>query len=225
MTKYHEPFFNDLGTGSEQIVFRPPTKSSGTANGSANGSAGSNGFTGSMQIGRRGGRRAQRQSDYGSTEIKGPNRRPGSSTSFNTEADETVVSWTCRMASLTKSSGNLKVSIRANQKTTERLVVHWQAECATEWAKYQNLSGTIVINAGEDRGTSDVTIENLNTFSSSESRNVAHKRSRFEIDQVDQIVLRLDRIEGDAIIKPDARRCYISILDDREMQDRARNFI
>jgi len=57
------------------------------------------------------------------------------------------------MASLNKSSGKLGVSVRANRKATEKLIIHWSAECATEWSKYQTFNGTIEINEGEDRGT------------------------------------------------------------------------
>merc|ERR1712157_408724 len=93
--------------------------------------------------------------------------------------------------------------------------VHWSEDCATEWAKYETLKGSIVIEKGNDRGSTNITIAELTGhISDTNSRNVAHVRSRFEIQEIDQIVLRLNRVEGDAMIKKNSRRCFISILDE-----------
>ena len=57
--------------------------------------------------------------------------------------------------------------------------------------------GSIVIEKGNDRGSTNITIAELTgQFTDTNSRNVAHVRSRFEIREIDQIVLRLNRIEG-----------------------------
>ena len=57
--------------------------------------------------------------------------------------------------------------------------------------------GSIVIEQGNDRGSTNITIAELTGhFSDTNSRNVAHVRSRFEIQEIDQIVLRLNRVEG-----------------------------
>ena len=44
------------------------------------------------------------------------------------------------------------------------------------------------------------------------------RRNKFELSEIDQVVLRLEDIEhGNAIIKRDTRRCHIAIIDDSEL--------
>ena len=110
------------------------------------------------------------------------------------------------MVSVSKQSDNLQLSVRANKQVSHPVTVHWKAEAATDWAKYQFLHGSIVIPAGEDRGISTITLRDLESFRGpeTESRNVTHKRSRWELAEIDQMVLRLDRIEEDVgIFRPE----------------------
>ena len=53
---------------------------------------------------------------------------------------------------------------------------------------------------------------------SSRPINVKRRRNKFELSEIDQVVLRLEDIEhGNAIIKRDTRRCHIAIIDDSEL--------
>ena len=36
------------------------------------------------------------------------------------------------------------MTIRANKPVKENIIVHWSADCATEWAKYETLKGLFV---------------------------------------------------------------------------------
>ena len=56
-------------------------------------------------------------------------------------------------------------------------------------------------------------------FPKDSDRNLLTQRNRsspFEIEEVDQILFRLDQVKsGDAIIKRDQRLCCVATLDDR----------
>ena len=178
----------------------------------------------------------------GSTQIAAPNRKGRSlssrSESFSNDGRDIIVSWTSqvttitllfnhytkllnrtfvKMTSVKKGSKHLQLSVRANRKVTKPTIVHWKAISATIWAKHQNLHGTIKIDVDNDRGVSNITLNNLEDDDTT-SRNVFHKRSIFEIPEIDQIVLQLQSIEEDAgVFKESARWCFISILDDCNM--------
>ena len=60
--------------------------------------------------------------------------------------EDTVISWTRKLSSLTKQDGNFNVTVRANRPVSEDIIVHWSADCATEWAKYEALKGGWFLN-------------------------------------------------------------------------------
>ena len=99
---------------------------------------------------------------------------------------------------------------------TEDITCYWTTDCATDWVKYKTLTGKITILAGNDRGSTSISSDDILSYqeaSDLKCRNVSHRRSRFEIDEIDQIVLKLDSIDGEgAFIKHDEKRCFISIL-------------
>ena len=58
----------------------------------------------------------------------------------------------------------------------------------------------------------------LGGLGSSRPINVKRRRNKFELSEIDQVVLRLEDIEhGNALIKRDTRRCHIAIIDDSEL--------
>ena len=57
--------------------------------------------------------------------------------------------------------------------------------------------------------------ESIRNTTGSRNINFKRNRSKFELAEIDQIVFRLDEVQhGTAIIKRDARRCLVSIMDD-----------
>jgi len=145
-----------------------------------------------------------------------------SSQSQSLGENEIVVAWSTRLMSLKKSS-DLTLFVRTNREVDETIVVNWSAEIATQWSSYENLKGIIEIPIGTDHGSFKITSENIQELiqesirNTTGSRNINFKRNRskFELAEIDQIVFRLDEVQhGAAIIKRDARRCLVSIMDD-----------
>ena len=63
--------------------------------------------------------------------------------------------------------------------------------------------------------TKELIQESIRNTTGSRNINFKRNRSKFELAEIDQIVFRLDEVQhGTAIIKRDARRCLVSIMDD-----------
>lgn len=79
----------------------------------------------------------------------------------------------------------LKLTIRSNRECHEIITVKWSVEIATQWSKYESLNGKISILPGEDRGTIEITDENLKSTT-------VEKTKKSELGGIFQMVLRLE---------------------------------
>ena len=81
----------------------------------------------------------------------------------------------------------LKLTIKSNRECHEIITVNWSIEVATQWSKYENLSGKISIMCGEDRGTIAIEISEKNFEKITDS-----KMEKTEPSGISQMVLRLE---------------------------------
>jgi len=95
-----------------------------------------------------------------------------------------IISWTTKLICQLQKDP-LKLTIRSNRECHEIITVKWSVEIATQWSKYESLNGKISILPGEDRGTIEITDENLKSTT-------VEKTKKSELGGIFQMVLRLE---------------------------------
>ena len=95
-----------------------------------------------------------------------------------------IISWTKKLICQLQKDP-LKLTIRSNRECHEIITVKWSVEIATQWSKYESLNGKISILPGEDRGTIEITDENLKSTT-------VEKTKKSELGGIFQMVLRLE---------------------------------
>lgn len=95
-----------------------------------------------------------------------------------------IISWAKKLICQLQKDP-LKLTIRSNRECHEIITVKWSVEVATQWSKYESLNGKISILPGEDRGTIEITDENLKLTTD-------EKTKKSELGGIFQMVLRLE---------------------------------